>query len=51
MMSPALPSPLAKVLESAVRVFVVSVYPLLSAHAAIIPVTIGPENEVPLIVV
>ena len=36
--------------ESPVRPFVALVYPFAAVHEARIPVTIGQENEVPLMV-
>ena len=48
--SPVDPPVLIKLLASPQILFVSKVYPFLPAHAATIPVTRGPENDVPLIV-
>ena len=41
---------LNKLFAKLVKLFVVSVYPFLPHHVATIPATIGPENDVPSIV-
>ena len=49
LISPADPVVLTNVLASPAKLFVVNVYPFLPHHDAIIPATIGPENDVPSI--
>ena len=50
LISPADPVVLANCFAKPHKLFVVNVYPFLPHHAAIIPATIGPENDVPSIV-
>ena len=49
-MSPVDPVVLTNVFAKPHKLFVVNVYPFLPHHAAIIPVTKGPENDVPAMV-
>ena len=49
LMSPADPVVLTNVFAKPHKLFVVSVYPFLPHHAAIIPAVIGLENDVPSI--
>ena len=49
-MSPADPVVLENSFANWVRLFVVNVYPFLPHHAVKMPATIGPENDVPSIV-
>ena len=50
MISPVAPVPLMNSFACPAILFVLSVNPFLPHHAAIIPLTIGHENDVPLIV-
>ena len=47
LISPTDPVVLANCFARPHRLFVVNVYPFLPHHAAIIPATIGDENDVP----
>ena len=48
--SPVAPPVLMNVLARPGKLFVLNEYPFLPHHAAIIPVTKGPENDVPAMV-